>query len=147
MVMDLNEGFPQDFPIIWAKDEDFESSRLARVFNNRHPTRHPIAVVHAASENDVLVAVDLAKKLDCKISVRSGGHSFPVWSVRENAILIDLGRMNSIEYDSNDIVKVGPATTGEDLNKFLAPKGRMFNCAHHPTVGLGGFLFVPSITT
>ena len=139
---------PPDFPIVWAKDDRFEESRVSRVFNCRLPSRYPLAVVHANSEKDVIDAVRIAEQLDVKISVRSGGHSWAVWSVRDDAILIDLDGMSSIEYeDDTEIVKVGPATTGEKLNRFLATKGRMFNGGHCPTVGLGGFLYHPLVTT
>jgi FAD/FMN-containing dehydrogenase len=138
MAVEVSEGFP----IVWAKDEQFEEARVGRVFNHRRPSRYPLGVVSARSEKDVIEAVQLAKKLDCKISVRSGGHSWAAWSVRDNAILIDLARINNIEYDEKTgVVKVGPATTGEKLNKFLEPYGRMFNGGHCPTVGVGGFLY------
>jgi FAD/FMN-containing dehydrogenase len=132
-----------DFPIVWQHDEDFERARVGRVFNHRRPSRYPLAVIEARTEEDVVEAVRIAKALDCKISVRSGGHSWAVWSVRDNAILIDLGKLTSIEYDDDTgIVRVGPATPGGELNAFLEPKGRMFNGGHCPTVGVGGFLYV-----
>jgi FAD/FMN-containing dehydrogenase len=136
---------PFDLPIVWAKDEGFEMSRIGRIFNHRRPSRYPLAVVHARSEKDLFDAIQLAKRLNCKISVRSGGHSFPVWSVRDNAVLIDLGALNTIDLDdTSGIVKVGPATTSEQLNQFLGTKGRMFNAGHCPTVGLGaGVLYAP----
>jgi FAD/FMN-containing dehydrogenase len=137
---------PANFFIVWAKDDRYEDSRVDRVFNRRLPSRFPLAIAHPNSENDVVEAVRIAEQLDIKISVRSGGHSWPVWSVRNDAILIDLGGMNSIEYeDSTGIVRVGPATTGESLNRFLQTKGRMFNSGHCPTVGLGGFLYNPLV--
>lgn len=127
-----------------GKDDHAEDSRVGRIFNRRLPPRYPVAVVFANSEKDVVEAVRIAEKLQAKISVRSGGHSWAVWTIRNDAILIDLGGMNSIEYeDTSGIVKVGPATTGESLNLFLGTKGRMFNSGHCPTVGLGGFLYNP----
>lgn len=131
-----------ELQIVWPQDEGFEHSRVGRVFNHRRPSRCPLAVVHARSEDDIIAAIKLSKDLDCKISVRSGGHSFPVWSVRDRSILIDLGAFNSIDLDeSSGIVKIGPATTAGELNRLLGTKGRMFNTGHCPTVGLGGFLY------
>jgi FAD/FMN-containing dehydrogenase len=130
------------FPIVWPQDESFEVARIGRVFNHRRPARCPVAVVKASSENDVKNAIHTAKKLNCKVSVRSGGHSWAAWSVRDNAVLIDLAEFNSISFDdATGILKVGPAVTGEILNSFLATKHRMFNGPHCPTVGLGGFLY------
>jgi FAD/FMN-containing dehydrogenase len=134
---------PQGFPIVWAGDHGFEEARVGRVFNHRRPSRYPLAVVQARSVEEVIEGVQIAKKLGCKISVRSGGHSWAVWSVRDNAILLDLGKMNSMDLEeSTGIVSVGPATTGTELIKFLEPKGRIFNGGHCPNVGLGGFLLI-----
>ena len=82
--------------IVWPQDKDFEDSRIGRVFNYRRPSRYPLAIVHVRSEKDIVGAIQLSKELDCNISVRSGGHSFPVWSVRDRSILIDLGAVESI---------------------------------------------------
>lgn len=61
--------------------------------------------------------------------------------MRDDAILIDLGKYNFIEYDEDTkIAKVSPRTTGKVLSEYLAPKGRMFGGGHCPDVGLGGFL-------
>jgi len=131
-----------ELQIVWPQNEGFEESRVGRVFNHRRPSRCPLAIVHARSESDIISAINLGKELDCKVSVRSGGHSFPVWSVRDRSILIDLGTFNSIDLDERSgIVEVGPATTAGELNRFLGTKRRMFNTGHCPTVGLGGFLY------
>src|SRR5271170_6870041 len=138
--MERNKKSDISIPIIWPEDKGFECARISRVFNHRRPSRFPLAVVTVSSEEDVKAAITLAKRLDSQVSIRSGGHSWAAWSVRDNAVLIDLVQLNSISYDdSTAIVTVGPATTGERLNSFLNTKGRMFNGPHCPSVGLGGF--------
>ena len=133
----------QKVSILWPQDKGFEDARVNRVFNHRRPSRRPLAVINATSEEDVKEGINLANQLDCQVSVRSGGHSWGVWSVRENAILIDLGQLNSVSYnESTGIVSVGPATTGENINLFLRRKGRIFNGPHCPSVGVGGFLYL-----
>ena len=139
--MEKNKNPDISIPIIWPEDKGFEHARISRVFNHRRPSRFPLAAVTVSSEEDVKEAIRLAKRLDSQVSIRSGGHSWAAWSVRDNAVLIDLVQLNSISYDdSTAIVTVGPATTGERLNSFLNTKGRMFNGPHCPSVGLGGFL-------
>jgi FAD/FMN-containing dehydrogenase len=111
------------------------------VFNRRLPDRYPIAVVEASSAEDVVAAVKLANHLQCRVSVRSGGHSWAVWSVRDDAILIDLGRLNHIAVDEQAMVAtVSPSTTGRMLNDYLSQRNLMFCGGHCPDVGLGGFL-------
>ena len=135
---------PVDLPlkVVRPGDDDYQRARVKRVANGKVPERFPIAVVEAISVADVVAAVKLARRVEAKISVRSGGHSWPVWSLRDNAILIDLGAMRSIQFDEKTgIVEAGPAVTGEDLTEFLQERGRFFNCGHCPGVALGGFLY------
>lgn len=111
------------------------------MFNRRLPERYPIAVVEAESADQVVAAVNLAKQLQCRVSVRSGGHSWAVWSVRDDAVLIDLGSLSHIELDEQAmVVKVSPSTTGSMLNNYLVQRNLMFCGGHCPDVGLGGFL-------
>ena len=131
-------------PVIWRSevdDTEFERARVGRVFNARRPKRYPRAVVEATQESEIVAAVRLAILQKCRVSVRSGGHSWAAWSVRDDAILIDLGKYQFMELDeAQKIVVVSPSTTGRILNGFLMQKGLMFAGGHCPDVGLGGFL-------
>ncbi|KAE8453254.1 hypothetical protein EG329_011321 [Mollisiaceae sp. DMI_Dod_QoI] len=131
-------------PIIWQQDapkEIYEEARVGRVFNGRKPNRYPRAVVEATHPDHVREAVQLANKLGCRVSVRSGGHSWAAWSVRDDAILIDLGNLKHLEADvEKKIVTASPSTTGMMLNEKLVPEGLMFGGGHCPDVGVGGFL-------
>lgn len=128
--------------VIWRDSPLYEEARIGRVFNDRRPAdRFPDGVVEATSVQDIVEAVKLAKQKKLRVSIRSGGHSWAAWSVRNNAILIDLGKFKCIELDeANSIVKVSPSTTGRLLNEYLGPRGKMFGGGHCPDVGMGGFL-------
>ncbi|OMP85855.1 6-hydroxy-D-nicotine oxidase [Diplodia seriata] len=130
--------------VTWKDGSDtqtYEKARIGRVFNHRRPDRYPIAVVEATEESDIVEAVRLAKEKQCRLSVRSGGHSWAAWSVRDDAILLDLGQYKHIDLDEKTgIVSVSPSTTGRMLNGLLTSKGRLFAGGHCPDVGLGGFL-------
>ena len=124
-------------------DEGFVEAAFSRVFNHRRPTdRLPSAVLVAENEQDVVAGVRFAKENGLAVAVRSGGHSWAVWSVQNNTLLIDLGNLNSAEYDeTTGIVSGGPAIEGGNvLDPFLAERGRFFNGGHCPPVGIGGFL-------
>ena len=132
-------------PILYRDKTDpntFYEAAWGRVFNERRDTsRKPLAVVFASRPEHVTGAIELAKTQGCRVSVRSGGHSWAAWSVRDEAILIDLGQMNEVYYDEeSQIVSCSPSTTGRVINKFLNAKGRVFPGGHCPDVGLGGFL-------
>jgi len=135
---------PTNLPIVWkskANASEYERARVGRVFNYRRPNRFPVAIVEAASEDDIVEAVKLAKQLEARVSVRSGGHSWAAWSVRDNAVLVDLGNLNHVHLDENtNIVTASPSSTGRILNGYLGSKGRIFPGGHCPDVGIGGFL-------
>tara|TARA_R110002003_G_scaffold1389_12_gene22989 strand:+ start:5467 stop:5940 length:474 start_codon:yes stop_codon:yes gene_type:complete len=137
-------GESKPLPIFWrsaSTKEEYERARVGRVFNRRRPSRFPVAVVEAENEEHILRAVQIAQRKSLRVSVRSGGHSWAAWSVRDNAILIDLGHYRQIELDElTGIVTVSPSTTGTQLNSLLREKGLMFPGGHCPDVGLGGFL-------
>lgn len=128
--------------LVLRGDAGYEEARVGRVFNARRPDRFPAAVLEAADEDDVVEGVRLAVERGWGISVRSGGHSWAAWSVRDDVLLIDLGALRSIDYDeSTGVVAAGPATTGAlELAPFLTERGRAFPVGHCATVGIGGFL-------
>ncbi|MER5184065.1 FAD-binding oxidoreductase [Streptomyces sp. NPDC002896] len=124
-------------------DEDFDEACFGRVFNARRPTdRAPTAVLKAVTEQDVVAGVRLAVEHGWQVAVRSGGHSWAAWSVRDDALLIDLGGFREMAYDdTTGIVSATPSVKGGDeLNPYLGQFGRFFNGGHCPSVGIGGFL-------
>nr|ADN26247.1 FAD-dependent oxidoreductase [Streptomyces coeruleorubidus]ADN65344.1 oxidoreductase [Streptomyces coeruleorubidus] len=123
-------------------DTGFAEATTSRVFNHRRPSRRPAAVLRAAHAADVAAGVKLAAAEGWKVAVRSGGHSWAAWSLREDTLLIDLALFTGMSYDPADAtVAVGPAVRGGlDLDPYLAGHGRFFAVGHAPTVGMGGFL-------
>lgn len=148
---------PADLPILY-RDSTPKDKFLASVWSHNHnhrratTTRIPRAVVHATHPSHVSAAVKLAASLGIRVSVRSGGHSWAGWGVRDDAVLVDLGALPGgkhaaggaeagIDYDERTrIVSAPPSATGRMVNGFLQPRGRMFAGGHCPDVGLGGFL-------
>ncbi len=128
--------------IIWRGEPGYEDARVGRVFNARRPERYPAAVLLAQNEEDVIAGVRLARARGLKVSVRSGGHSWAAWSLRDEALLIDLGRMRDMTFEpASGIATVNPAVQGgTELTPFLSSHGAAFPGGHCPSVGLGGFL-------
>jgi FAD/FMN-containing dehydrogenase len=120
----------------------YEQARTGRIFNARRPDRFPAAVLLAASDGDVIEGVRLAASRGWTVSVRSGGHSWAAWSLRDDALLIDLGGLRDLAYDpATGVVSARPATQGGlELAPFLAERGRAFPGGHCASVGLGGYL-------
>jgi FAD/FMN-containing dehydrogenase len=120
----------------------FEEAAVGRVFNGRRPDRRPDAVLVAGSVQDVVDGVLLARERGWSVAVRSGGHAWAAWSVREGGLLIDLGELEEMTLDlKTGIATAQPATRGGDtLSPYLEARGRFFNGGHCPSVGVGGFL-------
>lgn len=123
-------------------DPGWDEARVGRMFNGRRPDRQPDAVLIAESVEDVVAGVRRACDEGWSVAVRSGGHAWAGWSVRDGGLLIDLGKLTDISYDEEThVVSAGPAVKGGDtLSPFLEAKGRFFNGGHCPSVGIGGFL-------
>jgi FAD/FMN-containing dehydrogenase len=128
--------------LLWRGDDGYEEARVGRVFNARRPERHPAGVLLAVDADDVAAGVRLARERGLQVSVRAGGHSWAAWSVRDDALLIDLGLMRELAYDdATGIATASPAVRGgEELAPFLEARGRSFPGGHCPSVGIGGFL-------
>jgi FAD/FMN-containing dehydrogenase len=120
----------------------YEEARADRVFNRRLTDRQPAAVVRPTNEDEVVAAVRLARERGWQVAVRSGGHSWAQWSVRSDALVIDLGGLRDITYDDETgSVSASPAVQGgAELGPFLESRDRFFPGGHCPTVGIGGFL-------
>lgn len=129
-------------PLLGRGEPGFEEARVDRIFNRRLPDRRPAAVVRPQTEAEVVDAVRLARSRGWQVAVRSGGHSWAQWSVRSDALVIDLGGLHELEYDeATGIVTASPSTQGgAELSPYLAERDRFFVGGHCPTVGIGGFL-------
>jgi FAD/FMN-containing dehydrogenase len=131
-----------DGTLVLRGDDAYDAARVDRIFNRRLTDRQPAAVLKAGSELDVVRGVRLAKERGWRVAVRSGGHSWAQWSVRDDALVIDLGSLREVSYDdATGVVSASPAVQGgAELAPYLDARGRFFPGGHCPTVGIGGFL-------
>ncbi len=122
-------------------DAGYEEARRGHMWNARVPPRYPDVVVQAGSENDVVLAVRMARREGLRIAMRSGGHSWAANFLREGGMLLDMGRLQ--EWSINIRARtawVRPGVIGTDLNRALRAHGLFFPTGHCMSVGLGGFL-------
>ncbi|MGQ0696422.1 MAG: FAD-binding oxidoreductase, partial [Nitrospiraceae bacterium] len=124
-----------------SSDSGYEELRRGIVWNQRTPARYPRLIVQVATEHDVIESVRFARTHRMKISVRSGGHSWVGLSLRDESLLIDLGRLRQCSIDPEArLATAQPAVTGRELNDRLHTHGLAFPVGHCPSVALGGFL-------
>jgi FAD/FMN-containing dehydrogenase len=127
--------------LVERDDPSFEAACFGGIFNARRPTdRVPAAVLAARSDQDVIDGVQLARERGWQVSVRAGGHSWAGWSVRDGALLIDLGEMRETTCDGEGATARPAVRGGLELAPYLERHGRMFTGGHCESVGLGGFL-------
>ncbi|KAL5341136.1 hypothetical protein BJX70DRAFT_75108 [Aspergillus crustosus] len=129
--------------IIWRNDPNpnpYEKARTKRLFNALVPPRFPLAIASVSTEEQIRDTVQIAISKNCRISVRAGGHSYAAWSLRDDAILIEMGDYHECQIDRNGVVRVSPSLTGRELTEYLYERGRVFPVGHCPEVGVGGYL-------
>jgi FAD/FMN-containing dehydrogenase len=115
--------------------------RGAMVWNQLVPERHPRIIVQAANENAVAEAVRFARANQLKVAVRGGGHSWVSFSLRDDSLLIDLGRLKNVSIErQRRIAVLQPAVRSRDFNRVLSGEGLGFPVGHCPTVPMSGFL-------
>lgn len=124
-----------------SADAGYEAVRRSMVWNQLVPQRRPRAIVQVASKDDVVEAVRFARTNRLKLAVRGAGHSWVGYSLYDDSLLIDLGRLNEVSIDHKARVAViQPAVRSRDFSRLLAARGLAFPVGHCPTVAMSGFL-------
>ncbi|KAJ3941443.1 uncharacterized protein N0V96_008151 [Colletotrichum fioriniae] len=103
----------------------------------------PYCVVQPHTTQELSQAVNiLAKAEDCIFAVRSGGHcAWPGASNCENGILIDLSKLNDVQYNADrNIVTVQAGCIWKDVYQAIEPHGVTVNGGRDADVGVGGLL-------
>lgn len=133
----------EGLPIIWrdASTGDVYEQARCRVFNTKVPERYPTAIIRPTTVAHIQTGIKLAQELGCRVAIRSGGHSWACWSVRDKTVLLDLVDFAHKHYDPvTDTLEASPGTTSLKGSTFLREHGRFVPFGHCGEVGLGGFL-------
>ena len=83
--------------IFTPEDAGYHDAR--RVYNAMID-RRPHVIVRCAGVDDVVAAVNLAREAGAGVAVRGGSHSVPGFGTADDAVVIDLVRMQAVEVDS-----------------------------------------------
>jgi hypothetical protein len=101
--------------------------------------RLPLAIARAANAQDVAETVRFASEHGYPLTVRSGGHSVPLLSVIDGAIMADLSGLNAITIDpQRRTARVQPGATSGDLAGPAHAYGLALSTGDTSTVGFGG---------
>jgi FAD/FMN-containing dehydrogenase len=99
----------------------------------------PLAIVRAASAEDVAAAVTFARDNSLSLAVRSGGHSLAGHSMPDDVVVIDLSGMKGISIEPEArIARVQAGTTSGDLAEPASKHGLALTTGDTSSVGMGG---------
>jgi len=119
----------------------YEEARRGAVWNDLTPERFPELILWAASEQDCVEGVRMARERGLKVSVRSGGHSWAGNHLRDGTFLLDLSGLRKAEIDAPAMTaRVQPGCPGNELDDELERLDLFFPVGHCPGVALGGYL-------
>ena len=99
--------------------------------------------LRAADRGRRRLGVRLARERGWQVAVRSGGHSWAQWSVRDDALVIDLGGSagDVVRRDDRHRHRLARRSRAAPSWRRTSTRcGRFFPGGHCPTVGIGGFL-------
>lgn len=123
--------------IITRDDFQYEEERKAW---NRAIEKYPLVIVYCRDGEDIKNAIIFAKANSLSIRIRSGRHHYEGYSTGNDAIVIDISKMNKIYIDEeNEVVKVQGGTRNRELYEALGEQGYPFPGGGCPTVGVVGF--------
>ena len=123
-------------PLIQPSSEGYDEARV--VYNAMHD-RRPALIVQARDTADVLAAVNFARDHDLLLAVRGGGHSVPGFGTCDDGLVLDLGRMSSVQVDPTPkLVRAGGGCTLADLDHATHAYGVAVPGGVVSTTGLAG---------
>ena len=123
-------------PVIGPADPEYEDAR--HVYNFMIEAR-PHAIVQCASATDVRAVVAHAVATGRDVAVRGGGHSVPGFGTADDAIVVDLSGMTSIEVDpKTQIARVGGGATWGMMNDATMAHGLATTGGIVASTGVGG---------
>ena len=100
----------------------------------------PAYVVRPGSVVDVQAAVRFAADTGLELSVRGGGHAFAGFGTNDDGVVIDLGRLATVEVIDKDrhLVRIGGGATWGQVTAALAPHSLAISSGDTRSVGVGG---------
>ena len=122
--------------VIGPADPEYEDAR--HVYNFMIEAQ-PYAIVQCASANDVRAVVAHAVATGRDVAVRGGGHSVPGFGTADDAIVVDLSGMTSVEVDpKTQIARVGGGATWGMMNDATMAHGLATTGGIVASTGVGG---------
>ena len=105
--------------VVTPDDVGYEEAR--RVWNGMID-RRPGLIVQAAVADDVAPTIEFARETGLTLAIRGGGHNVAGNGTVDDGIVLDMGRLNSVEVDpASRLVRVGAGATLGDIDRATEP--------------------------
>ncbi len=119
----------------------YEPWRRSMIWQTQKFPRFPDVIVQAEDVDDIVATVNFARENNIKITTRAGGHSWCGTFMRNEGILLDISRLQSVEIDTEKSEAIiGPGVIARGLNELLGEEDLAFPTAHCGMVPLSGYL-------
>ena len=126
----------ENVEIIFPSDEAYNKDRI--IANLRFNYR-PFAIAYCKNASDVVECINLCNKFNLGFRIRSGGHQHEGMCSADNIFMIDLSKMNIIEYGVDNKTAWIPAGIGlQYVYKQLELKNRIIPGGGCGSVAIGG---------
>ena len=122
--------------IVQPEDGDYGQHR--RIWNGSID-RFPALIARCANADDVGLAIRFARQSGLDLTVRSGGHSFPGYSVDDDVVIVDLSLMKQMQVDpASRTARVQAGVRLGELDQATQPFGLAVPAGIVTTTGLAG---------
>jgi len=100
----------------------------------------PGLVLRPETPDQVAEALAYARRQDVPLAIRSGGHGISGRSTNDGGLVLDVGKLDSIEVVDlqGGKARVGPGARWGDVAQALQPHGLGMSSGDHGDVGVGG---------
>jgi FAD/FMN-containing dehydrogenase len=112
----------------------------ARAVYNGLIDRRPALIVRCRTTNDVVAALEFARRTGLEVSIRGGGHNVAGRAVTDGGVMIDLAEMKGIKIDPDRATaKVEGGVIWAELNDAAAEQGLAVTGGVVSTTGIAGY--------
>lgn len=131
----LDKFEPKDLVLLKRDDALFE--KYQQGFNKRIK-KTPKYIALCKTSLGVQQAINLAKKEQLPIAVRSGGHSFEAFSSNNDGMMINLSSMKKMAWIDKETVSLEAGCLLQEIQDELSAKKRLLPAGSCGTVGISG---------
>ncbi len=135
MIKQIKPAFQGE--VIRPGDKDYD---VARKVWNGMIDKYPALILRCKHPDDVVSAVNLARKEDLLVSVRGGGHNVAGYGTNDGGVVIDLSPMKEIRVDTAArTAKAQPGLTWAEFDSATQAHGLATTGGLVSTTGIAGF--------